>query len=374
MPQSIRDDYNDIEGEQERFSFLAESLNSNEEEILEFCYDKLSNFQIADADLDENSISKLTQIMVDSLNHNNDLIRRWCCFFVGRNQIKSEIDKIIIIAEQDKNLSVRYNAIGALGGLLAIKAIPNLITLLSSTDTFKHGRNVLFGKDVSLSEQAFAALSKIGFDEYLPQIIEYYEEADELVRIRLIPALANYPTPTVRELIREELFSENSARDGNIVFGYTSIIPIAIKALVKLEDDDSVSIIAKLSLEHEDWQVRKAAVLSLVSSLEQGHRYPLSDEGFSFDTIRNCPEAIECLFELVQKKDISDNEMMDMSIGARFGVFPPQIRVMQFLDFMMHPDRIRIDEEELEKIISQLNVLREYWINFTNELIQNEEE
>jgi hypothetical protein len=41
---------------------------------------------------------------------------------------------------------------------------------------------------------------------------------------------------------------------------------------------------------------------------------------------------------------------------------------------MMHPDRIRIDEEELEKIISQLNVLREYWINFTNELIQNEEE
>ncbi len=47
---------------------------------------------------------------------------------------------------------------------------------------------------------------------------------------------------------------------------------------------------------------------------------------------------------------------------------------MQFLDFMMHPDRIRIDEEELEKIIYQLNVLREYWINFTNELIQNEEE
>ena len=107
MTQSIRDDYNDIEGEQDRFSFLAESLNSNEEEILEFCYDKLSNFQVADADLDENSISKLTQSMVDGLNHNNDLIRRWCCFLIGRKQIKSEIDKIIIIAEQDKNLSVR---------------------------------------------------------------------------------------------------------------------------------------------------------------------------------------------------------------------------------------------------------------------------
>ena len=270
MAQSIRDSYNEIEGEQDRFSFLAKNLENHDEEFIEFCYDELSNFQIADADLDENSVSKLTQIMVDGLNHNNDLIRRWCCFFVGKNQIKSEIDKIITMSEQDRNLSVRYNAIGALGGLLAIEAIPNLISLLSSTETFKHGRNVLFEKDVSLSEQAFAALCKIGFDEYLPQLIEYYEDADEAVRIRLIPHLANYPTPTVRDLIREELFSENSARDGNIVYGYTSIIPTAIKALVKLDDKESIPIIARLGLEHENHSIRKVAILSLVSCLEQG--------------------------------------------------------------------------------------------------------
>tara|TARA_B110000881_G_scaffold208879_1_gene214480 strand:- start:1 stop:1125 length:1125 start_codon:yes stop_codon:yes gene_type:complete len=374
MAETIDDNFYEIDDEQERLSFLLANVNSNDREIVEFCYDKLSEIQISDADLDENSVSMLNQIIEDGLNHNNDLVRRWCCFFVGRNQVKSQIDKMISMAEQDINMSVRYNAIGALGDLFAVKAIPNLIELLSSIDTFNHGRNAVSAKEVSLSEQAFIALSKLGFDEYLPQIVEYYERAEGEVKIRLIPTLANYPTPEIRELIREELFNENSARDGNMLIGYKSIIPVAIKALVKLEDDDSVSIIAKLSLEHEDWQVRKAAVLSLVSSLEQGHRYPLSDEGFSFDTIRNCPEAIECLFELVQKKDISDNEMMDMSIEARFGVFPPQIRVMQFLDFMMHPDRIRIDEEELEKIISQLNVLREYWINFTNELIQNEEE
>jgi len=374
MSQGIRDDYNDIEGEQDRFLFLAESLNSNEEEILEFCYDEFSNIQISDADLDENSISKLTQIMVDGLNHNNDLIRRWCCFFVGRNQIKSEIDKIIIIAEQDKNLSVRYNAIGALGNLLAIKALPNLIKLLSSTDTFKYGRNKLLERDVSLSEQAFVALSNIGFDEYLPEIIEYYEDADELVRIRLIPALANYPTPKVRELIREELFSENSARDGNILFGYASIIPVAIKALVKLEDEESIPIIARLGLEHENYNVRKAAILSLVSCLEQGHRYPFSDEGFSFDTMRNCSEAIELLFTYLEQEEISDEEKNESRMLLRFGTYPPQLRVTQFLEFLMHPDRVRIEQEELENINSILEQLKEYWIGFFNKLIQDEEE
>ena len=373
MSEGIRDDYYDIDGEQERFLFLVKSLSLNEEEILEFCYDEFSNILISDTDLDENNISKLIQIMIDGLNHDNDLIRRWCCFFVGRNQIKSEIDKIIFMAEQDKNLSVRYNAIGALGRLHAIKAIPNLITMLGSTDTFKHGRNKLFEKDVSLSEQAFVALSEIGFDEYLPNIIEYYEDAEDLVRIRLIPTLSNYPTATVKELIREELYSENSARDGNMLFGYTSIIPVAIKALVKLDDEDSIPIIARLGLEHENYKVRKSAILSLVSCLEQGRRYPLSKEGFSFDKMRKCPEAIQLLFDYLEQKEISIEEKNDSCIYLRMGAYPPQLRVIQFLEFLMHPDRVWIEQEELDNINSILEEMKEYWISFCNKL-QDEEE
>lgn len=375
MAEAFHDDFDKIENEQERLSFLLANVNSKNKEIVEFCYDKLSNFKISNDDFDEDSISMLNQIIKDGLDHDNDLIRRWCCFFIGRNKVKSQIDKMINMAEKDSNMSVRFNAIGALGELFAIEAVPNLIQLLSNNDTFKHGRNALFAKKVSLSEQAFIALSRIGFDEYLPQIIEYFEGAEDEVKIRLIPELANYPIPKIKELIREELFNEGSAKDGNILTGYQSIIPVAIRALVKLEDKDSIAVIAKLSLEHEDWRVRKAAVLSLVSSLEQGARYPMSDEGFSFHAIRNSPEAIECLFEFIQKDEFSDSEIVDMRINARFGVFPPQLRVMQFLDFLMHPDRIWIPEDELSKITSQLDLSRESWINFTNEfLLQSEEE
>ena len=90
--------------------------------------------------------------------------------------------------------------------------------------------------------------------------------------------------------------------------------------------------------------------------------------------MRNCPEAIELLFTYLQQDEISNAEKNETRMLIRVGIYPPQLRVIQFLEFLLHPNRVRIQQEELENINSILNELKEYWIDFCNDLIQNEEE
>ena len=185
------------------FSMLTR-ISSEDEDIAMFCYDALTSIKLESTDLSEKSLSTLDHVMAEGLYNPKPLIRRWCCYFFGANGVKNKIEILMQIAENDSSLNVRYNAIGALGDLFAVEAIPLLIELLGHNDPFKHGRSIISEKDVTLSEQAFKSLANIGFEEYLPQIVEYFEKADELTKIRIIPILVNYPSPQIKELIRGE--------------------------------------------------------------------------------------------------------------------------------------------------------------------------
>ncbi len=365
---SFEELYEDTEGAEEKFSILTRNLSSEDEDIAMFCYDALTSIKLESTDLSEKSLSTLDHVMAEGLYNPKPLIRRWCCYFFGANGVKNKIEVLMQIAEDDSSLNVRYNAIGALGDLFAVEAIPLLIELLGHNDPFKHGRNVMFEKDVTLSEQAFKSLANIGFKEYLPQIVEYFEEADELTKIRIIPILVNYPSPQIKGLIRGELRSSNTARDGDHLFGYKSIIPVAIEALAKLNDAQSIPQIAELGLNHESYKVRKSALMSLVSCLEQGHRYPMDREGFPYSSVTKYPEAISSLLTYLQSREVQSSESTEMAMNLRLGAFPTQLRVAQFLEFVFHPDRHYGDDDEIQDIRNTVEAMRDYWITFCKDL------
>jgi len=409
VPKQIQKNMDDIDLEEwedlldemepiKKCIFLLGKIEDADEDTLNFCYDRISNAETVSWPRNHPITFEINKLMIGNLIHDNDDYRRWACFYIARNphiidmETKSVaiIDMLIGIMEKDENTGVKYNAIVALGELKATDAIYPLGSMLTSEEVVERGNALSGWKDFPLSVAAFVSLSQIGlledslnlerkyFDKCLELMIEFYLEAEESVRIRLIPYFVDYPTSSVKTMIRSELYSESAlvrTRGGLLLTdrGWESIILTSIEVLVELKDEISIPIIAKLAIEHEHWKVNTDAMLSLVSGLGQGMRVHFDEEGFELSSVCNSHEALNALIKFINTTSwstsyVSDERRDTVSCNIRRdGTYPYELRVIDFLSYVFFDrsnEYVAADAERDANIRILLDDAKAYWENY----------